>query len=200
VFSNIGLYYFAPLLAMFIILMVWLVVPVEVGIVNISFSLIYVFCCLGVGVYVLIYRGWSSNSNYALVGAIRGVSQTISYEVSLVFLLLCLLIPVRGFNISEMILRQEYLWLLFLIMPVMLGWVVTMLAERNRTPFDFSEGESELVSGFNIEYGRGGFAVLFLAEYGMIIFISYLISFIFIGGERVIAINMRGLFFCFFFL
>jgi NADH-ubiquinone oxidoreductase chain 1 len=89
------------------------------------------------------------------------------------------------------------MWVLF---PIFLCWVVTMLAETNRTPFDFSEGESELVSGFNIEYGRGGFAILFLAEYGIIIFIRYLIVLVFLGGSSLLLVNLRGLSLCFYFL
>jgi len=201
VFSNLRIYYFAPILSMFIILLVWLVYPLSLGGVNFIYPLVFLFCCLSVGVYVLILRGWSSNSNYALIGAIRGVSQTISYEVSLIFLLLSAAVVVRGLRLLSLSHNQEYTWFAWFILPILLGWVVTILAETNRTPFDFAEGESELVSGFNIEYGRGGFALLFLAEYGIIIFISYLLVLIFLGGQSsLITVNLKGLFFCFYFL
>lgn len=136
-----------------------------------------------------------------MIGAIRGVSQTISYEVRLIFLFLSVIVIIRGFRLVGLYFNQEYLWFFVLLIPIFLCWLVTMLAETNRTPFDFAEGESELVSGFNIEYGRGGFALLFLAEYGIIIFIRYLLVLIFLGGYRVILwINIRGLAFCFYFL
>jgi len=121
-----------------------------------------------------------------LIGAIRGVSQTISYEVRLIFLFLSVIAIIRGFRLSSLYFNQEYMWFFVLLIPIFLCWLVTMLAETNRTPFDFAEGESELVSGFNIEYGRGGFALLFLAEYGIIIFIRYLLVLIFLGGYGVI--------------
>ena len=200
-YSNLIIYYFSPLLAIFLMLLIWLIYPLGYGGLNFIYSLVFMFCCLGIGVYVLIARGWGSNSNYAIIGAIRGVSQTISYEVRLVFLLLSVIFLIKGFGLGNLIINQEYIWFMWIILPVCLGWLVTILAETNRTPFDFSEGESELVSGFNIEYGRGGFALLFLAEYGIIIFISYLLTMLFFGGVGgIILTNIKGLLFCFYFL
>lgn len=121
--------------------------------------------------------------------------------MSLILLLLSLLLLVRGFNIKLLTDNQDLSWFLILFSPLVLCWLVTIVAERNRTPFDFAEGESELVSGFNIEYGRGGFALLFLAEYGIIIFISYILVLIFLGGyDAVLLVNLRGLSLCFYFL
>ena len=200
-FSNIRLFYLAPILSLLLILLVWLVVPLGSGGLRFRLSLIFMFCCLRIGVYVLITRGWSSNSNYALLGAIRGVAQTISYEVGLIILLLSVILLVRGYGLRIIVVNQNYLWFVVLFSPIFLCWTVTMVAETNRTPFDFAEGESELVSGFNIEYGRGGFALLFLAEYGIIIFISYLVSYLYFGGlGDILLLNIKGLFFCFFFL
>lgn len=143
---------------------------------------LFFFCCTRLGVYTLIGRGWSSNSNYALLGAIRGVAQTVSYEVrmALIFLRVVIIGGVYGFFLISS--YQEILFFVFLFYPIFFCWAASCLAETNRTPFDFAEGESELVSGFNIEYGRGGFALLFLAEYGRIIFMSYLIVCLFFGG------------------
>ena len=201
IYSNVGVYYFSPVLAIFVILLIWLVYPLEFGGLNFVYSLIFMFCCLGAGIYILMLRGWSSNSNYALIGAIRGVSQTISYEVRLIFLFLSIIVLMRGFGLKNLHLNQEYIWFFVFILPIFLCWLVTILAETNRSPFDFAEGESELVSGFNIEYGRGGFALLFLAEYGIIIFISYILVLIFLGGYDVILlVNLRGLGLCFYFL
>jgi len=162
----------------------------------------FFFCCTSFGVYTLIGRGWSSNSNYALLGATRGVAQTISYEVRIALIFLGVLLLCGSFSFIEILGEQYYIWFLFLFYPIFLCWVTSCLAETNRTPFDFAEGESELVSGFNIEYGRGGFALLFLAEYGRIIFISYLIVIFFVGGSyaNFFLFNFIGLFFCFWFI
>lgn len=146
-------------------------------------------------------RGWSSNSNYAILGAIRGVAQTISYEISLAFFFLIFTFLIYRFRFSEFRVNQEYTYFLFFLLPVFLIWLASILAETNRTPFDFAEGESELVSGFNIEYGSGGFALLFLAEYARIIFMSYLIALVFFGGFRdLLLFNLLGGLFCFTFI
>lgn len=168
---------------------------------NIELGALFFFCCTRFGVYTLIARGWSSNSNYALLGAIRGVAQTVSYEVRIALLFLSSIFLIGGYNFISFIGRQKYCWFIVFIFPIFLIWVASSLAETNRTPFDFAEGESELVSGFNIEYGRGGFALLFLAEYGRIIFISYLITIIFIGGRiSLLGLNLISLFFCYVFI
>lgn len=127
--------------------------------------------------------GWASNSNYALLGGLRAVAQTISYEVRLALILIRFLLIVGRFNLVTLIEYQQYMWLLVMFVPLGLGWFVSCLAETNRTPFDFAEGESELVSGFNIEYGRGGFALIFIAEYASILFIRILIVLLFLGGN-----------------
>jgi NADH-ubiquinone oxidoreductase chain 1 len=152
-------------------------------------GVLYFLCCLRVGVYTVIIAGWSSNSNYALLGGLRAVAQTISYEVRLALILLSLIFLVGGFNFLDFLLFQNNIWFMFICFPLMLCWFATSLAETNRTPFDFAEGESELVSGFNVEYRRGGFALIFLAEYSRILFISLLFSLIFLGG------NIYNLFF-----
>jgi len=161
----------------------------------------FFFCCTRFGVYTLIGSGWSSNSNYALLGAIRGVAQTISYEVRIALIFLSIIFLVGGYSFKFVLEGQEIFWFISLIFPIVLCWVTRRLAETNRTPFDFAEGESELVSGFNVEYGRGGFALLFLAEYGRIIFISYLIVIMFLGGGlNFLGLNILGCFFCFWFI
>lgn len=133
--------------------------------------------------------GWSSNSLYSLLGALRSIAQTISYEVALVLIILNLLFFLLRFNFFYFELLQFNLWFLFIYFPLALIWFVSILAETNRTPFDFAEGESELVSGFNIEYGAGGFALIFLAEYARIIFIRLIFCLIFLGSF------LRSLFF-----
>jgi NADH-ubiquinone oxidoreductase chain 1 len=116
-------------------------------------------------------RKITSNSNYSLLGGLRSVAQTISYEVSLALILLSFVFLICGYNLSDFYYFQCYVWLIFFTFPLSLVWFISCLAETNRTPFDFAEGESELVSGFNVEYGAGGFALIFLAEYASILFI-----------------------------
>jgi len=132
-------------------------------------------------VYSMIGSGWASNSNYSLIGAIRGVAQTVSYEASLSVIFVGLILFVASFDLMEVCLAQKYVLFLVILLPIFFCWYISSLAETNRTPFDFAEGESELVSGFNIEYGSGGFALIFLAEYASIIFMRYLIM-VFFGG------------------
>jgi len=144
---------------------------------------LFFLSCSSLGVYTIIISGWSSNSNYSLLGGLRSVAQTISYEVSLALILLCYLVLISRLCIVDLFVYQSYIWFLFLRIPLSLVWFVSRLAETNRTPFDFAEGESELVSGFNVEYRRGGFALIFLAEYGNILFIRFLFCLIFLGGN-----------------
>lgn len=116
------------------------------------------------------------------MGSLRAIVQTISYEVSLVLILLSLLFIIGSFNLLYLNLFQESLWFIFFFFFIGVIWFVSSLAETNRTPFDFAEGESELVSGFNIEYGAGGFALIFLAEYARILFMRLLFSLLFLGS------------------
>lgn len=200
-FSNLTPYYFSPVVSLFLVIFLWILLPVGGLTLNFSLGGLFFFCCTRFGVYTLIARGWSSNSNYALLGAIRGVAQTISYEVRIALIFLSFIFLVVGYNLLNFINRQSNIWFFLLSFPLFICWVTSILAETNRTPFDFAEGESELVSGFNIEYGRGGFALLFLAEYGRIIFIRYLRVVIFIGaGFNLITLNLLGCFICFWFI
>lgn len=199
--SNFVIYYFSPVFSLFIILLLWSLIPFNSIILNYGFGGLFFFCCTRFGVYTLMGRGWSSNSNYALLGAIRGVAQTISYEVRIALIFLSLIFLIGQYSLFSIVENQNSLWFIFLMLPIYLCWITSCLAETNRTPFDFAEGESELVSGFNIEYGRGGFALLFLAEYGRIIFISYFLVLIFIGGGfGFFSFNLLGCFFCYWFI
>jgi NADH-ubiquinone oxidoreductase chain 1 len=175
------------------------VFPVNSLYVCLNFAGLLFFCCTGFSVYALIARGWSSNSNYSVLGALRGVAQTISYEVRLALIFISFIFILGSFSFNFFLKFQIFSFNFFCFFSLFLCWSGSALAETNRTPFDFAEGESELVSGFNIEYGRGGFALLFLAEYGRIIFISYLISLIFFSLEGIFLCWVRflGCFFCF---
>jgi len=201
-FSNVLPYYFSPVISLFIVLLLWGVIPYfGVTLRFIIGGLFFFFCCTRFGVYVLIGRGWSSNSNYALLGATRGVAQTISYEVRIALIFLSFVFVVIRYGLYNFGVTQYFVWFLVVCFPLFVCWIASILAETNRTPYDFSEGESELVSGFNIEYGRGGFALLFLAEYGRIIFISYLLVLLFMGGvTNIWVFNFLGCFLCMWFI
>lgn len=183
--SNFLPYYLSPVFRLFVSLIVWLTMPYEIGLFRFSMGVLFFLCCTRLGVYTTIGAGWSSNSKYALLGRLRAVAQTISYEVRLALILLSFIILVGGLNISLFSLYQRDCWFVFLTLPLSLIWFASCLAETNRTPFDFAEGESELVSGFNTEYRRGGFALIFLAEYARILFIRILVALLFLGGDLI---------------
>nr|YP_010261345.1 NADH dehydrogenase subunit 1 [Leptophlebia marginata]YP_010261358.1 NADH dehydrogenase subunit 1 [Leptophlebia vespertina]UIB40252.1 NADH dehydrogenase subunit 1 [Leptophlebia marginata]UIB40265.1 NADH dehydrogenase subunit 1 [Leptophlebia vespertina] len=181
--SNYFPYYISPILSLFLSLVVWAIFPFYSGMFTFTLGLLFFLCCTSLGVYAVMVAGWASNSNYALLGGLRAVAQTISYEVSLALTLLTFVFLVEGYNLNDFILYQEYTWFLFLVLPLGLVWFASSLAETNRTPFDFAEGESELVSGFNVEYSSGGFALIFMAEYASILFMSMLFVILFMGGD-----------------
>nr|YP_009555986.1 NADH dehydrogenase subunit 1 [Myllocerinus aurolineatus]QBF03602.1 NADH dehydrogenase subunit 1 [Myllocerinus aurolineatus] len=181
--SNFSLYYFSPVMNLFLTLLLWMSMPFLSINFNFDLSLLFILCVSSLGVYTIMLAGWSSNSNYAMLGGLRSVAQTISYEVSLILILLSFLFMILSFNIINLSEFQENIWFMFILLPSCIMWVVSSLAETNRTPFDFAEGESELVSGFNVEYSSGGFAMIFLAEYGNILFMSMLCSMMFLGGN-----------------
>nr|AXS66220.1 NADH dehydrogenase subunit 1 [Cerambycidae sp. 1 KM-2017] len=181
--SNFLLYYFSPMMNLFFSLFLWMCMPFFS--VNLSFSLstLFFLCVSSLGVYTVMLAGWSSNSAYSLLGSLRAVAQTISYEVSLALIMLSFLFLILSVNLLDFSKYQEIVWNLFLFFPLCLMWFVSSLAETNRTPFDFAEGESELVSGFNVEYSSGGFAMIFLAEYSSILFMSMICVVLFLGGN-----------------
>nr|UQJ75195.1 NADH dehydrogenase subunit 1 [Epicalotermes aethiopicus] len=181
--SNYLCYYFSPVFSLFLSLLVWVLIPYFSGFFSFELGLLFFLCCTSLGVYTVMVAGWSSNSNYSLLGGLRSVAQTISYEVSLALILLSFVFLICGYNLVDFYYYQTYLWLIFITFPLSLVWFISCLAETNRTPFDFAEGESELVSGFNIEYGAGGFALIFLAEYASILFMSLLFCVIFLGCD-----------------
>nr|URX52811.1 NADH dehydrogenase subunit 1 [Cryptotermes cavifrons] len=181
--SNYLSYYFSPVFSLFLSLLIWVLVPYFSGFISFELGLLFFLCCTSLGVYTVMVAGWSSNSNYSLLGGLRSVAQTVSYEVSLALILLSFVFLVCGYDLVNFYYFQSYLWLIFFTFPLSLIWFVSCLAETNRTPFDFAEGESELVSGFNIEYGAGGFALIFLAEYASILFMSLLFCVIFLGCD-----------------
>nr|YP_009945251.1 NADH dehydrogenase subunit 1 [Leptopeza flavipes]QOE17376.1 NADH dehydrogenase subunit 1 [Leptopeza flavipes] len=181
--SNYISYYFSPVISLFLSLLVWMCMPVFLKLFSFNLGILFFLCCTSLGVYTVMIAGWSSNSNYALLGGLRAVAQTISYEVSLALILLSFVFLIGNYNLMSFMIFQKYLWFIFMLFPLSLVWFSSCLAETNRTPFDFAEGESELVSGFNVEYSSGGFALIFLAEYASILFMSMLFSVIFLGSN-----------------
>nr|ARH53882.1 NADH dehydrogenase subunit 1 [Heterocerus parallelus] len=181
--SNYISYYFSPIFNLFFSLILWICLPFMTVLLNFNLSVLFFLCVSSLGVYSVMVAGWSSNSSYALLGGLRAVAQTISYEVSLSLILMSFLILISGFDFYLFFVYQKLIWFIFLGFPLVISWFVSSLAETNRTPFDFAEGESELVSGFNVEYSSGGFALIFLAEYSSILFMSLIFCLLFLGSN-----------------
>nr|YP_010693432.1 NADH dehydrogenase subunit 1 [Gonopsimorpha nigrosignata]WCB99314.1 NADH dehydrogenase subunit 1 [Gonopsimorpha nigrosignata] len=181
--SNNLIFYFSPVFLLFMSFFLWCLFPFFTNVLNFNYGILFFLVCSGSNVYGIMMSGWSSNSNYALLGSLRSVAQVISYEVSLITIILCLILFILSYNLLDFMYYQLMCWFMFLCFPLFFCWMSSCLAETNRSPFDFAEGESELVSGFNVEYGSGGFAFIFLSEYMNIIFISLLTVVMFLGCD-----------------
>lgn len=179
--SNYNLYYFSPIIIFVIIIIIWILYPYFTNIYFMNYSLLLMIIFMSVGRYVVVCLGWSANSIYSIIGSIRSVSQILSYEVRFILIILILMIMRESYSFIDFIYFQYYMWYIIYLYPLFLIFYIRVLAELNRSPIDFIEGESELVSGFNVEYFRGGFTLIFLREYGMIIYFSIIIIFIFIN-------------------
>nr|WMQ77857.1 NADH dehydrogenase subunit 1 [Epodonta lineata] len=200
-FSNYLVYYFSPIVSFFLSLMIWLLIPYYFNMVSFNLGILFFLCCTSMGVYTVMIAGWSSNSNYALLGGLRAVAQTISYEVSLSLILMSSVVMIMNFNLFMFFFYQNNIWFIFFMFPLSLCWLSSSMAETNRTPFDFAEGESELVSGFNVEYSSGGFALIFLAEYSSILFMSLLFVLLYLGGYKLsLFFYLKLTFFSFLFI
>nr|YP_009142227.1 NADH dehydrogenase subunit 1 [Hasora vitta]AKG64490.1 NADH dehydrogenase subunit 1 [Hasora vitta] len=200
-YSNYLSYYFSPIVSFILSLMIWMLIPYYFNMISFNLGILFFLCCTSLGVYTLMVAGWASNSNYSLLGGLRAVAQTISYEVSMSLILLSCIILVMDFNLLKFTYYQSLIWFMFMMLPLSLCWMSSSLAETNRTPFDFAEGESELVSGFNIEYSSGGFALIFLAEYASILFMSLMFVLIYLGGYNLnLLFYLKVVFVSFFFI
>nr|ADE18286.1 NADH dehydrogenase subunit 1 [Bombyx mandarina]ADE18520.1 NADH dehydrogenase subunit 1 [Bombyx mandarina]ANA57207.1 NADH dehydrogenase subunit 1 [Bombyx mandarina] len=157
-------------------------IPYMFNLICFNLRILFFLCLTSLGVYMVMIAGWSSNSNYALLGGLRSAPQTISYERSMALIFMSSILLIMCFDIYFFYLYQEMVWFMFIMIPLFLCFFSSLLAETNRTPFDFAEGESELVSGFNIEYSSGGFALIFLAEYSSILFMSMILVIMNMGG------------------
>nr|ATE90486.1 NADH dehydrogenase subunit 1 [Phataginus tricuspis] len=180
--SSIMMFIMAPILALALALTMWMPLPMPYPLINMNLGVLFMLAMSSLAVYSILWSGWASNSKYALIGAIRAVAQTISYEVTLAIILLSVLLMSGSFTLSTLIITQEKLWLLVPAWPLAMMWFISTLAETNRAPFDLTEGESELVSGFNVEYAAGPFALFFLAEYANIIMMNALSTTLFLGA------------------
>nr|ALJ10623.1 NADH dehydrogenase subunit 1 [Cryptotriton nasalis] len=179
--SSQTMFLLTPTLALTISLLIWAPLPLPNTFSNLNLGILFMLALSSLTVYSVLGSGWASNSKYALIGALRAVAQTISYEVSLGLILLCLILLVGGFLLINFNTTQENMWLLVPAWPMAIMWFTSTLAETNRAPFDLTEGESELVSGFNVEYAGGPFALFFLAEYANIIMMNMLSTILFLG-------------------
>ena len=182
--SNKLIFLFSPILTFTLALVAWAVIPIDYDIVlsNINVGILYVFAISSLGVYGIIMAGWSSNSRYAFLGALRSAAQMISYEVSIGLIIINILLTVGSLNLTEIVLAQKNLWFFIPHFPVFLIFFISTLAETNRAPFDLPEAEAELVAGYNVEYSSLAFGLFFLGEYGNMILMSSLTTILFLGG------------------
>nr|QAB45994.1 NADH dehydrogenase subunit 1 [Callosciurus phayrei] len=179
--SSIILFIIAPSLALTLAFTMWIPLPMPQPLINMNMGILFILATSSLAVYTILWSGWASNSKYALIGALRAVAQTISYEVTLAIILLSVLLMNGSFTLFTLITTQDSIWLLLPTWPLAMMWFISTLAETNRAPFDLAEGESELVSGFNVEYAAGPFALFFMAEYTNIIMMNALTTTLFLG-------------------
>nr|YP_009971604.1 NADH dehydrogenase subunit 1 [Brycon nattereri]QNG57186.1 NADH dehydrogenase subunit 1 [Brycon nattereri] len=183
--SSPFLFLATPVMALTLSLTMWAPMPIPYPIADLNLGLLFILALSSLTVYSILGSGWASNSKYALIGALRAVAQTISYEVSLGLILLSVIVMAGSFNLSMLNAAQESTWLFLPAWPLAMMWFTSTLAETNRAPFDLTEGESELVSGFNVEYAAGPFALFFLAEYATILLMNTLTVILFFGALHI---------------
>lgn len=185
--SNVYLFVIAPILAIAPAIAAWAVIPFDDGMViaDINAGLLYVLAIASIGVYGVVVSGWASNSKYAFLGALRSSAQKVSYEIAMGFALVTVIMTAGSMNLTEIVKGQQggiWSWYWIPLLPMFVVYFISGVAETNRAPFDVAEGESEIVAGFHVEYSGMTFAVFFLAEYAMMILISFLTAIMFMGG------------------
>ena len=182
--SNRGLFLLAPMLTFGLAMIAWAVIPVNDGwaIADINVGVLYLFAISSLGVYGIIIAGWASNSKYPFMGAMRSAAQMVSYEVSMGFVIVTVLICVGSLNLTEIVRAQSNVWFCVPLFPMFIIFFISTLAETNRSPFDLPEGESEIVAGFFVEYSSMSFALFFLGEYANMILMSAMTTILFLGG------------------
>nr|WID86930.1 NADH dehydrogenase subunit 1 [Anomaloglossus megacephalus] len=181
--SSQTLFLLTPILAFTLAMTIWAPLPMPLPFSEMNLGILFILALSSLTVYSILGSGWASNSKYALIGALRAVAQTISYEVTLALILLCIILMSGNFTLQNFSISQEPLWFIIPAWPLAFMWYISTLAETNRAPFDLTEGESELVSGFNVEYAGGPFALFFLAEYANILMMNTISSIIFMGSS-----------------
>lgn len=182
--SNLAIFVLAPVLSFLLSVIAWAVIPFSHKVVfaDINLGILYLFAVSSMNVYGIVLAGWASNSKYAFLGALRSAAQMISYEISIGFIILNIAVCVGSLNLSKIVLAQQEIWLIVPLFPLFVMFYISMLAETNRQPFDLPEAESELVSGYNVEYSAMTFALFFLAEYSNMLLMSSLAAVLFAGG------------------
>lgn len=195
---NYNFYIISPSFGIFLIIVLWGLFPFWGRIYFSNYRLVIFILVSGLSIYFLLGTGWTSFSKYRLIGSYRSVAQAISYEVRIFLILFCFSWFIINFSLNSFIINKYFYSFYIWVFPILIIWLLICLAEANRTPFDFSEGESELVSGFNTEYGGGLFSLIFIREYGSILFFRYISSLIFLGGHNFII--LKTLFFSFIFI
>ena len=182
--ANRALFVMAPMITFMLAMIAWAVIPVADGwaIADINVGILYLFAVSSLGVYGVIIAGWASNSKYAFLGAMRSAAQMVSYEVSMGFVIVTVLICVGSLNLTDIVRAQEKIWFAIPLFPMFVIFFISTLAETNRAPFDLPEGESELVAGFFVEYSSLSFGLFFLGEYANMILMSAITTILFLGG------------------
>ncbi|HKX07805.1 MAG TPA: NADH-quinone oxidoreductase subunit NuoH [Stellaceae bacterium] len=182
--ANRAVFIAAPILTFVLSLVAWAVIPFDFGLVlaDINVGILYLFAISSLGVYGIVMAGWASNSKYAFLGALRSAAQMVSYEVSIGFVLVSVLLCVGSLNLTKIVEAQQHIWFVIPLFPMAIIFFASGLAETNRSPFDLVEGESELVAGYFVEYSAMPFALFFLGEYANMILVSTMTSLLFLGG------------------
>ena len=182
--ANRIVFMMAPMLTLLLSLVAWAVIPFDSGwvIADINVGILYLFAISSLGVYGIIMAGWASNSKYAFLGAMRSAAQMVSYEVSIGFVIITVLLCVGSLNLSDIVNAQKNMWFFIPLFPMFVIFFVSALAETNRSPFDLPEGESEIVAGYFVEYSSMSFAMFFLGEYAAMILMSGMTAILFLGG------------------
>ena len=182
--ANKAVFIIAPMITFALSLVAWAVIPVGQGLVlaNINVGVLYLFAISSLGVYGLLMAGWASNSRYAFLGGLRSAAQMVSYEVSIGFVIVTVLLTTGSLNLTQIVTTERPWWVTLLLFPMLVIFVISGLAETNRAPFDLPEGESELVGGYNVEYSAMAFALFFLGEYANMILMSGMTTILFLGG------------------
>ena len=182
--SNKIIFIISPILTFTLALIGWAVIPIDYKLVlaDINVGVMYIFAISSLGVYGIVMAGWSSNSRYAFLGALRSAAQMISYEVSIGLIIISVLITAGTLNLTEIVMKQEEMWYVIPHFPMFVIFFISTLAETNRAPFDLPEAESELVAGYNVEYSSMSFGLFFLGEFGNMILMSSMTTILFLGG------------------